>query len=292
MANYDDIFKNVPTKADKTFEPFDKTEWAEMKQIEREYVFTTIEETLENIKSSPEDYRNFLDVMSRFEKYSTGNILLIANQMPEATKLMDSKAISKTEGFVLKGERGIVLLEPGEEFKRKDGTTGVSFKTKKVFDISQTSLEDNGNGHKYENRMLLKALIYNSPCKFEIVPELENGMYARYEPKDNTVYIKENLKAEDIFRALSQEISFAHLHKSGKDRGSNVFTAYSCAYVICQKYGVDVSNFNFSKLPDDFKDMENKDIRKELDKVRNIVNEITGDMAMAFEKQKADRDAR
>ena len=114
MANYDDIFKNVPTKADKTFEPFDKIEWAEMKQIEREYAFTTIEETLENIKSSPEDYRNFLDVMSRFEKYSTGNILLIANQMPEATKLMDSKAISKTEGFVLKGERGIVLLEPGE----------------------------------------------------------------------------------------------------------------------------------------------------------------------------------
>ena len=292
MANYDDIFKNVPTKADKTFEPFDKTEWAEMKQIEREYAFATIEETLENIKSSPEDYRNFLDVMSKFEKYSTGNILLIANQMPEATKLMDSKAISKTEGFVLKGERGIVLLEPGEEFKRKDGTTGVSFKTKKVFDISQTFLEDNGSGHKYENRMLLKALINNAPCRFEIVPELENGMYARYDPKSKMVYIKENLKAEDIFRALSQEISFAHLHKSGKDRGSNVFTAYSCAYVICQKYGFDVSNFNFSKLPDDFKDMENKDVRKELDKVRNIVNEITGDMARAFEKQKADRDAR
>ena len=70
MNNFDDIFKSIDNNAGKRYEPFDKDEWAEMKKIEREYAFNTIDETLENIKSSPEDYTVFLNVMSNFEKYS------------------------------------------------------------------------------------------------------------------------------------------------------------------------------------------------------------------------------
>ena len=49
--NFDDIFKSTGNNAGKSYEPFDKDEWAEMKKIEREYAFNTIDETLENIKS-------------------------------------------------------------------------------------------------------------------------------------------------------------------------------------------------------------------------------------------------
>ena len=178
MNNFDDIFKSADNTAKRIYEPFDKDEWAEMKRIEREFAFNAIDESLEDIKSNPDDYRCFLEVMSNFERYSTGNILLITNQMPDATRLLDSKAISKTEGYVKKGERGIVLLEPGEEYTRDDGSTGVNFKTKKVFDISQTTIKDMGRAEvKYDSRLLLKALINDAPCKFEIVSGTGIALY-------------------------------------------------------------------------------------------------------------------
>jgi len=290
MNNFDDIFKSADNTAKRTYEPFDKDEWAEMKRIEREFAFNAIDETLEDIKSNPDDYRCFLEVMSNFERYSTGNILLITNQMPDATRLLDSKAISKTEGYVKKGERGIVLLEPGEEYTRDDGSTGVNFKTKKVFDISQTTIKDMGRAEvKYDSRLLLKALINDAPCKFEIVSQVEGDARARYNPKENTIYIKENMRAGDIFRALSQELAHAHLDNGDTTRSDNAYMAYSIAYVLCTKYGIETSDFTFNKIPERFADYDTKAMRKEMNMIRTVVNDITSDMSKILGKQRADK---
>lgn len=290
MNNFDDIFKTADSTAKRTYEPFDKDEWAEMKKVERDFAFSVIDDTLDDIKSSPEDYRNFLDVMSNFERYSTGNILLITSQMPDATRLLDSKAISKTEGYVKKGERGIVLLEPGEEYTRDDGSTGVNFKTKKVFDISQTTIKDMGRAEvKYDNRILLKALINDAPCKFELVDRVEDDRNAFYNPKENTIYIKENMRAGDIFRAVTQELAHAHLDTGDISRQENAFKAYSVAYVLCNKFGIATETFSFNKLPENFKDYETKDMRKEMNMIKTVVNDITNDMSKVLEKQRADK---
>ena len=290
MNNFDDIFKSADNTAKRTYEPFDKDEWAEMKRIEREFAFNAIDETLEDIKSNPDDYRCFLEVMSNFERYSTGNILLITNQMPDATRLLDSKAISKTEGYVKKGERGIVLLEPGEEYTRDDGSTGVNFKTKKVFDISQTTIKDMGRAEvKYDSRLLLKALINDAPCKFEIVSQVEDDARARYNPKENTIYIQENMRAGDIFRALSQELAHAHLDTGDTTRSDNAYMAYSIAYVLCTKYGIETSDFTFNKISERFADYDTKAMRKEMNMIRTVVNDITNDMSKVLDKQRADK---
>lgn len=290
MNNFDDIFKTADSTAKRTYEPFDKDEWAEMKKVEREFAFSIIDDTLDDIKSSPEDYRCFLDVMSNFERYSTGNILLITSQMPDATRLLDSKAISKTEGYVKKGEKGIVLLEPGEEYTRDDGSTGVNFKTKKVFDISQTTIKDMGRAEvKYDNRILLKALINDAPCKFELVDRVEDDRNAFYNPKENTIYIKENMRAGDIFRAVTQELAHAHLDTGDISRQENAFKAYSVAYVLCNKFGIATETFSFNKLPENFKDYETKDMRKEMNMIKTVVNDITNDMSKVLEKQRTDK---
>ena len=290
MNNFDDIFKSADNTAKRTYEPFDKDEWAEMKRIEREFAFNAIDETLEDIKSNPDAYRCFLEVMSNFERYSTGNILLITNQMPDATRLLDSKAISKAEGHVKKGERGIVLLEPGEEFKREDGSVGVNFKTKKIFDVSQTTVKATPRAEvKYDNRILLKALINDAPCKFEIVSQVEDDARARYNPKENTIYIKENMRAGDIFRALSQELAHAHLDTGDTTRSDNAYMAYSIAYVLCTKYGIETSDFTFNKIPERFADYDTKAMRKEMNMIRTVVNDITNNMSKVLDKQRADK---
>ena len=38
-----------------------------------------------------------------------------------------------------KNQKGIVILEPGDEYTREDGSIGVSYNPKKVFDITQTT---------------------------------------------------------------------------------------------------------------------------------------------------------
>ena len=39
--------------------------------------------------------------------------------------------------YVKRGQDAITILEPGKEYRKDDGSTGVSYNVKKVFDISQ-----------------------------------------------------------------------------------------------------------------------------------------------------------
>ena len=70
---------------------------------------------------------------------SVGNALLITGQLPEAKKLADFDTWKAAKCFIKKGETGILLLEPGEEFQREDGGIGVNYNAKRAFDISQTT---------------------------------------------------------------------------------------------------------------------------------------------------------
>ena len=89
--------------------------------------------------------------MSRFHKYSFGNILEIARQKPEATRVAGLYAWNQLGRKVKKGERGIRILapivglrrKPEEREAEKDITKQnravlVGFRHAHVFDISQT----------------------------------------------------------------------------------------------------------------------------------------------------------
>ena len=65
--------------------------------------------------------------------------------------------------------------------------------------------------------------------------------------------------------------------------------AYSVAYVLCNKYGIATETFSFNKLPDRFANYDTKEMRREVNMIRTVVNDISNDMAKLFEKQKADK---
>ena len=94
-----------------------------------------------------------------------GNAVLITAQKADATQLSDFKGWKNNGVFIKKGESGIVLLEPGEEYTKEDGTVGVSYNSKKVFDISQTTAKAKDRpAMKRDERLLLKAIIHNAPA--------------------------------------------------------------------------------------------------------------------------------
>ena len=286
MNNYDDLFTaNGEKKDSKTERPFNKEEWAAKKQQERAEAFEMLDNATVEAVANPETFRDYLLIQSRFGKYSVSNALLISYQNNEATYLADFETWKEKGVFVQKGERGITLLEPGNEFTREDGTTGFSINVKKVFDISQTNSERNYSRRTPDERRVLKALISSSPCDIRMTNELDGNVCARYVPKDDAIYIRQGLDGEDIFRSLSQANVIANFAKNGVAREDCVFTAYCATYVLCERNGFDTGDFDFEKVPEMFKDAEPKAIRVQLDTIRDSANELSQDMNRIMEEQ-------
>lgn len=291
MNNYDDLFTaSGEKKESKTERPFDKEEWAAKKQQERTEAFEMLDTATEEAVENCETFRDYLLIQSRFGKYSVSNALLINYQNNEATYLADFDTWKEKGVSILKGERGITLLEPGNEYTREDGTTGFSINVKKVFDISQTNSERNYSRRTPDERCVLKALIASSPCDIRMTNELADSVCAKYVPEDNAIYIRQGLEGYDIFRSLSQEIVIANFAKNGVKREGCAFTAYCASFVLCERNGFDTGDYDFEKVPERFKDAEPKAIRGQLDKIRDSANELSQDMNRIMEdQQKAKR---
>ncbi len=119
---------------------FDKEEWASRKQQDRESAYAMVDDALKKVGTDGKAFQTYLDVQSKFERYSVSNALLVAAQKPDATDLGEANFWRGRGGYIRKGESGILLMEPGNSYTRKDGSKGVGINVKRVFDISQTTL--------------------------------------------------------------------------------------------------------------------------------------------------------
>jgi antirestriction protein ArdC len=93
--------------------------------------------------------KQYLSVMSRFHRYSWGNVLLIYNQRPDATHVAGFQAWLRMSRNVRKGETGIVILAPmigrkksnDDELSEDERARLYGFRAAHVFDVSQTDGE-------------------------------------------------------------------------------------------------------------------------------------------------------
>ena len=285
MSNYDDIFSAASKQEDsKTHRAFDKDQWAAAKKQEREQAYTLIDEAAERMGADGDLFRSYLDVQSRFDRYSVGNAVLIAAQMPEATRLADFDEWKKANVYIKKGESGITILEPGEEYTRKDGSIGVSYNAKKVFDISQTtSKQQKVSAVSYDPRLLLEALIHNPPCEIKISDKLPENIGAVYKPEEKKIYVRQGMDAPDIFRSLSQELAHAHMDKGSYKRSECMFPAYCASYMLCKRYGISTDHFRFERMPESMSTMDAQSIRGVLGKIREVSNDISSNMSRVLE---------
>ena len=295
MPNFDDLFAPQPAQQEDT--SFDKEAWAARKQAERDSVYAMIDGYTTDMSVDGGLFQAYLDVQARFDRYSVSNAVLIAAQMPEATKLADFDHWKESGVYVKRGADAITILEPGKEYiRQEDGSTGVFYNPKKVFDISQTSSrQQSAPSVARDDRLLLKALMHNAPCRFEISNELPEGINMAYHSEAGVIRVRQGLDAPTIFRGLAQELARAHMDKSGCECVNPDFTAYSVSYMLCQRNGVSVEGFSFEQMPEEYNQMDAKEIRTEASIIRDIGGEITADMNRLFavqEKAQANRDAR
>lgn len=294
MSNFDDIFSTTAEKPQKqeNDKPFDKESWKEKKQLEREQAYTLIDTTAEEISTDGDKFKSYLDVQSHFDRYSVGNALLITAQMPQATQLKDFDSWKENGVSIKKQQKGITILEPGEEYTREDGSVGVSYNVKKIFDISQTtSKEKSKPAANRDDRLILKALINNSPAVIKISEELPESIGALYQPDSNEILVRKGMEASDIFRSVAQELAHAELAAQGENysRSEAGFKAYCAGYMLCKKNGIDVNSYDFKNLPDNIREADAQSIRSELSSAREAMGSISARMAKVLETSKAPR---
>lgn len=291
MSEFDDLFTQQENRSTgfPGDQPFDKEAWAQQKKEQREMVYGMVDAVAEAVGSDGAVMQMYLDGQSRFNHYSVSNALLILAQKPDATQVRDFDAWKEQGAYIRKGEAGFYILEPGEEYQRDDGTTGVSYNPKKVFDISQTGLVRKRETPVYpDERTAIKALMDHAPVPMHGSDTLPEGTNAFYSPEAREIQVRRGMDGPNIFRALAQELAHAELDRGDGSyrREDHTFHAYCVSYMLCKQYGVDASSFRFDLAPEVFAGMEPQQIRTELSTIKETAGALSGRMERFLNQQR------
>lgn len=238
-------------------------------------------------------FQQYLDIQSRFDRYTANNALLIMAQRPDAQKLGDYGYWRDQNVYVKRMEKKnpVLIMEPGKEYEREDGSIGTYYNAKKLYDISQTNMrEKEPVQEQTDERQLIRALLSNPPVNIiaadpDKMPEDKGALF---EPEENCIYVRKGMDAEQIFRSLTPELVFAGFANGDQnyDRDEDAFHAYCASYMLCKKYGIDTKGYDFSHAPEFFEGMEPQEVRAELTKARNAANDISSRMAKVLDQNR------
>ena len=269
-------------------------EWKAQKQAEKDEVFKMIDEAAVEVASSPEAFMKYLATQSNLDRYSATNALLMYKQCPEATVLKEFSDWGKDNVKIKKGMKNLRMLEP-VEYTKQNGTTGINFNVKRVFDISQTTSKPKMTydfTNEYAEK-LANIMISTCPVKVEMVDSLEKNAGAYYDHSKQTLFVR---KVSDNYENLIEWLSceLAHVELALKnpdyDRNASSFEALSVCYMLCKKQGVPaIKDFVVTKTPKEFLGDKPKEIRAKLSTIKSAYSDIHSRITSEFYRQKQER---
>lgn len=263
MENYDNLFEQQPEQKE---QPFDREAWAEQKREQRQELYDLIDEMSEKTLADPSVLSDYLNMQARLGKTSVANTLLVVAQKPDATFIANYDDWQKRGRSVKRGEKGTMVLEANGEYERPDGTMGVNFDVKRVFDISQTYGKPARERTNPPIKTALKAITTNVPVPVKLSESVSQSVGAMYSEKDNTVYVARGVEGNELFFALSRELARAH-------SGQETFICDCAANIACLRYGVPAKYCD--RIPDEIASLESREKRSALNIVREAACEIT-----------------
>ncbi|MGA3132456.1 MAG: ArdC family protein [Terracidiphilus sp.] len=202
----------------------------------------------------------YLNAMSRFHNYSFGNILEIARQRPDATRVAGLWAWNQLGRKVKKGEKGIRILAPivgvrrkPDEEAEKDITKQntrvvVGFRAAYVFDVSQTDGVDlpelrEISGDVGDNRDRLLTFIEGRGIELVFTENIAPALGVSYGGR--IAILPGQSKAEE-FSTLVHEVAHELLHKAERRTATTKTVketeAEAVAFVVGKAVGLKVGN--------------------------------------------------
>lgn len=285
--SYDDML-NVPVMQENSKEAF-----VEESKKNRAKCYELAEQMLGEIKLDSNRFQTYLDVQSQFERYTPNNVLLIMAQNPNAKKLGDYSYWKEQKVYVKRSEFNspILVLEPGKEYQREDGSMGTYYNAKKLYDISQTTMKEAVvTSEARDERLLVKALVNNPPVSIvsKEPDSMPDGKAACFSPENNCIYVKKGMDINTIFKKLIPELVYAEFADGDKsyDYREDAFHAKCVTYMLCKKYGIDTKDTDFHHVPEFLGEKEDKEVKKELYKIKDAMGSISSRMAKILDGNK------
>lgn len=269
---------------------YNKEEWIKRKNQERDETYQKIDISAGKTLKDEKLFKQYLDIQSRFSSYSVGNALLISLEMPNTTLFRDREGWNKKGINVKPYAKSFTILEPTSPYERPDGTKATYYNPKKMYDISQTDSKQSEKAKVYSTEELLRAFIHDCPVEIKSTEILSDGsLGAEYNKEENVLYVCRGLDTNIMFQVLSSELAKISLSDKPETSLSD-FKTYCASYMICKKYGLDVSNYNFDVLPPEIKEMTVTQFREELSKIRDAMIDVDSRVSEALEKSKKNKE--
>lgn len=236
-----------------------------------------IEQGVHNIYES-DNFQNYLKVLSKFHNYSLNNVILILTQYPSASLVAGYNSWRDNfHRYVNKGEKAIKILAPyqvnvkkilddideqGNKIQTEEEVKITKFRVVNVFDINQTNgepiadldLVSDLKGTSNNARALVAAI--NEVCQIPIEfkhtkedSELIHGAKGYYSITEDKIVVNRDLEDIQIAKTLTHEYAHSLLHKdTKKSQSQREIEAESLAFVICDHFGIDTSEYSFGYI--------------------------------------------
>ena len=289
-----------------------------------------LEAGVKEYMTSDVQFRKVLEAMSKFHHYSANNVLLIAMQMPEATRVASYTTWkTKFNRQVMRGQKGLSIIAPAPVKERRerevvDSRTGSPilgadgkpkteevevtiprFKVEKVFDLSQTTGEPlpeldvpELTGDAKHFQMFLDALTKVSPVPIRFA-EIDSGAKGYYHTVDKEIVIQKGMSESQTLKTLVHEVSHARLHDRDAMKAEGVaksaqqkeLEAESIAYTVMFHYHMDTSGYSIPYLASWSGSQDTKQLKACMDTIRRTAGEIIEEMDSFMAERMKERSA-
>lgn len=290
----------------------EKTETYHAEKDRLQEITEKLKNGIQELQSS-EALQHYLNVMGRFHHYSASNCLLIAMQNPDASRVAGYAAWEKNfQRHVKRGEKGIKIIAPApynvaRQRNKCDPVTGKpvldqngkpvteienvmvnNFKVTTVFDINQTEgkplpeivHELKADVENYPEFM--QAIQKVSPVSIEFSDMSRSRANGYYDQLEKKIVIRKGMSEAQTLKTAVHELSHAFLHDRDTgsrkdetlDRKTKEVEAESIAYVVCQHFGIDTSDYSFGYVAGWSRDRELSDLKSSLNVIQKTAGKI------------------
>lgn len=264
----DDIIQNANTNSG-----YDVEAYKQKKKEQLQNAYKLIDDACEEMKNGNTQFlKEYLDIQSRFDKYTIRNALLVAKQLPNAMQLKDYKSWKESKiNFKSDKPNKILILEPREAYINNSGKKITPYNAKEVIDVSETNTKPYIKS--YDKKLVLQALLHDCSIKIEPVNSLDDNKMCSWNKETNTIYTCRTDDYDKAISSLAIEIAKANLYDETSEI-SNEKASY-IGYMISKKYNIDCS---IDEVPNVFANKETQDIKDELSSMKNVLDDVNSRM--------------
>ncbi len=322
MAEYNELNNNQNIQGDMRIQN-EQSDWKERRE-QRMKEITGLLETGVAQMFTTDEYTNYLNTMAKFHSYSFNNSMLIAMQKPDATLVAGYDAWEKKfNRHVKRGEKGIQILAPvprkeerevdrvdpvtnqvvigadGKPEKKTIEVTVPRFRIATVFDISQTYGEPLpqldipellGSAENYD--IFMETIQHISPVPFRF-DQLNGSLKGYYNSANKEVVIREGMDEIQTMKTAVHEVAHAKIHdrdlmsENGeqKSRMTKEVEAESIAYVVCQYFGLDTSDYSFPYIARWSSSVEMQELRMSMENIRRTAGTMIDSMKYIMQNE-------